>query len=552
MSTATPTRPAATAREQEPVGPEPFAGTGALLRLFLRISRRQIVIWALAFLALVASSVVALEETYPDAAALQARAALMDNPGAVLMTGPAFALDDYTFGAMVANELSLWVLLPAAIMSVLLAVRHTRAEEESGRLEMLRSLPVGRFAPAVAAMLTVAIADVAVGLALTGALVGTGMEGADSVAFGVATTLTGLVFGAVAAVTAQLTEHARTASATAMGAVAVAFLVRGVGDVIDRQGSWLSWLSPFAWAQQTRLYVDLRWWPLLVPVLTTAVLLAVAVVLAHRRDLGAGLLAARPGPAAASRGLLSPVGLARRLLTGTFVGWAVGLFLFAIAFGSLANALDGMVEDIPDIGEWIALDLDDLTRSFAAVMLSFLAIGPAALSVWGVLQLRGEERAGRVEGVLVSGASRTRLLGGWLAVVAVGAVCTQVLLGLGVGLGVAAATREAAWVPDLTAASLAYLPAVLVFAALAVALYGVAPRLASVAWALVVWASVVVFLGDLLGLPAAARDVSPLAHTPLVPGVDVAAAPLVVMGGLAVLLIAVGLVGLGRRDVGRS
>ncbi len=552
MSTATPTRPAATAREQEPVGPEPFAGTGALLRLFLRISRRQIVIWALAFLALVASSVVALEETYPDAAALQARAALMDNPGAVLMTGPAFALDDYTFGAMVANELSLWVLLPAAIMSVLLAVRHTRAEEESGRLEMLRSLPVGRFAPAVAAMLTVAIADVAVGLALTGALVGTGMEGADSVAFGVATTLTGLVFGAVAAVTAQLTEHARTASATAMGAVAVAFLVRGVGDVIDRQGSWLSWLSPFAWAQQTRLYVDLRWWPLLVPVLTTAVLLAVAVVLAHRRDLGAGLLAARPGPAAASRGLLSPVGLARRLLTGTFVGWAVGLLLFAIAFGSLANALDGMVEDIPDIGEWIALDLDDLTRSFAAVMLSFLAIGPAALSVWGVLQLRGEERAGRVEGVLVSGASRTRLLGGWLAVVAVGAVCTQVLLGLGVGLGVAAATREAAWVPDLTAASLAYLPAVLVFAALAVALYGVAPRLASVAWALVVWASVVVFLGDLLGLPAAARDVSPLAHTPLVPGVDVAAAPLVVMGGLAVLLIAVGLVGLGRRDVGRS
>lgn len=552
MSTATPTRPAPTDQEQPAAGAQPFAGTGDLLRLFLRISRRQIVIWALAFLALVASSVVALEETYPDAAALQARAALMDNPAAVLMTGPAFALDDYTFGAMLANELSLWVFLPAAIMSVLLAVRHTRAEEESGRLEMLRSLPVGRFAPAVAAMLTVAIADVAVGLTLTGALVGTGMQAADSVAFGVATTLTGLVFGAVAAVTAQLTEHARTASATALGAIAVAFLVRGVGDVVDREGSWLSWFSPFAWAQQTRLYVELRWWPLLLPAATTVVLLAVAVVLAHRRDLGAGLWPARPGPAAAARGLLTPSGLARRLLTGTFLGWAVGLFLFAVAFGSLANALEGMVEDIPDLGEWIALDLEDLTRSFAAVMLSFLAIGPAALSVWGVLQLRGEERAGRVEGVLVSGVSRTRLLTGWVAVVVVAAVLTQALLGLGVGLGVAAATGDGGWVGELTGASLAYVPAVLLFAASAVALYGLVPRLASLAWALVVWASLVVFLGDLLDLPDAARDVSPLSHTPLVPGVELDAAPLLVMGALAVVLAVLGLVGLRRRDVGRS
>src|SRR5690606_14978897 len=108
-----------------------LTGTGALLRLFLRLSRRQVVVWALALLLLVASSVVALEETYPDAAALQARAALLGNPAAVMMTGPAFALENYTFGAMVANELALWVLLPAAIMSVLLAVRHTRAEEES-------------------------------------------------------------------------------------------------------------------------------------------------------------------------------------------------------------------------------------------------------------------------------------------------------------------------------------------------------------------------------------------------------------------------------------
>lgn len=549
--TTTTHRPAPAATREHRDGGE-LTGTGALLRLFLRLSRRQIAVWAVALLVLVASSVVALEETYPDAAALQARAALLDSPAAIMMTGPAFALASYTFGAMVANELALWVFIAVAIMSVLLAVRHTRSEEESGRLEMLRSLPVGRYAPAVAAMLTVTLANVVVGAAVSGGLLASGMAATDSLAFGLATALTGLVFGAVAAVTAQLTEHARTASGLALGVAAAAFLVRGLGDVVDRTGSWLSWLSPFAWAQQTRLYVDLRWWPLAVSAVVALLLLVLAASLARRRDLGAGLRPATPGPAEASRALLAPAGLVRRLVSGTFLAWAVALFFFAVAFGSLASSLEDLIADLPAMGEWIELDLDDLTRSFAAVMLSFLTIGPVALVVSGVLQLRGEERAGRLEGVVVSGSSRSGLLGRWVAVVAVEAGLVQVLLGLGVGLGVAVATGEGAWVGELTLASLAYLPAVLLFGAVTVALYGLVSRLAGLAWVLVVWAAIVAFLGELLDLPDWARDVSPLANTPMVPDVAPTPGPLVVMAGLAVVLTGAGALGLRRRDIGTA
>jgi len=185
-------------------------------------------------------------------------------------------------------------------------------------------------------------------------------------------------------------------------------------------------------------------------------------------------------------------------------------------------------------------------------MLAFLALGPVALAVWGVLALRAEERAGRVEGVLVSGSSRAGLLGGWLLVVLLGVTVMQVLLGVGVGVGVAAATGDLAWVGELTLASLAYLPAVLLFAAVAVALYGLLPRLTALAWALVVWAALVVFLGDLLDLPDWSRDVSPLAHVPLVPDADPAATPLVVMTALAAVLVVVGVAGLRRRDLGRA
>lgn len=553
MSTATTTAPTTAApRHREPPGAvEPFAGTGWLVRLMLRLDRVRIPAWALSFLALVAGSVASLEATYPTAESLQARAALMDNPAAVLMTGPAFALDDYTFGAMVANELSLWIFAPAAVMSVLLAVRHTRGEEESGRLEVVRALPVGRLAAPSAALVTVAVANLAVALAVAVALVGTGMEPVDSVAFAVATGLTGLVFGGVAAVAAQVTEHARAASGAGLGAVALAFLVRGIGDVIDDQGSWLSWLSPFAWAQQTRLYVDLRWWPLVLPAVATVALLALAASLARRRDLGAGLRPPSPGPAEARPSLLSPAGLARRLTTSTFAAWAVGLVLFAVAFGTLATALDGMLDEIPVITDWIPLDLEDVTRSFAAVMLSILGIGPPALLVWGVLQLRGEEQAGRLEGLLVSGSSRTAVLAGWCATVTLWALAALVLLGLGVGVGVMLATGDAGWVVELTAASLAYVPATLLHGAVAVALVGLLPRWSALAWAPVLWSGLVVWLGGLLDLPDWAAGLAPLARTPLVPGVDLAWTPLLVMAALAVLLSAAGVVGLRRRDLPR-
>src|SRR5699024_9644648 len=140
---------------------------------------------------------------------------------------PIFAQDDYTFWAMVANELMLYVLIAVAIMSVLMMVRLTRAEEEAGRLELIRSLPTGRLAPPTAGLLIVATANLLVGLAVTVGVLAVDGPAVGSLALGAATALTGMVFAAIALVTAQLTEHSGTASGLALGALALAFMVRG-------------------------------------------------------------------------------------------------------------------------------------------------------------------------------------------------------------------------------------------------------------------------------------------------------------------------------------
>lgn len=534
---------------REPVAASPLSGLGSLIRLFGRMSRRQIIIWSLAMLVLVPASILAMEEAYPDQEALDARAMLLDNPSAVMMTGPYFATDQYTFWAMVANELLLYILIAAGIMSVLLTIRHTRGEEEAGRLEMTRALPTGRLAPAAAALVIVTIANLAVGGAVTvGALV-TGGAVAGSLALGLATALTGLVFAAIAMVTAQLTEHAGTASGAALGLLALAFMVRGIGDVIDRQGSWLSWLSPLTWAQQTRVYVDLRWWPLLVSVAVILGLLVLAGSLSRRRDVGAGLWAASAGRPGASAALLAPGGLARRLLTPAVLAWGIGLFLFAIAFGALASSLTDFVEEMPAIGEWAPISMDDLAGSFSAFVMVMLSVGPAALIVSGVLRLRTEEIAGRLAGTLLAGTSRLVVAAVWFLVVLVQVAVMQVLLGAGVGLGVWSATEDAAWIGDMTLAATTYLPAIALYGAIALLLYGLSHRLAGLAWLPVIYTALVTFLGDLLGLPDWAKDLSPLQRVSSYPSEEIDGAPMLVMGLLAVVLVGAGLAALRRRDL---
>lgn len=527
-----------------------WTGVAGLFRLFLRLDRVRILIWTLALALTLWVTVASLEVAYPDAGARQARAALMSNPSAVMMSGPAFGHEDDTLGAMVANEISLVLLVAVALMGILLMIRHTRAEEESGRMETLRALPVHPSAPPAAALLAVATATAVVGLATAVVLVVLGLAVADSLAFGLAVTLTGLVFASVAAVTAQVTEHTRAASGLAMAVLGAAFLARGVGDIIEPTGSWLSWLSPIAWAQQTRLYVDLRWWPLLLSVVLVVLLLVVAVALSRRRDLGAGLRPARPGPAVADPGLRSVTGMARHLLRGPAVGWGTGLFLFAVAMGSLANSLDDALGDLPpELQEWLISDPDAMTESFGAVMLAILVIGIVAQSVGAVLRWRTEDEEGRVALLLVAGATRPGFFLGWMVVVMAHAVLLTLVTGLGMGLGVAVAVGSAGWIATMTGAALTYLPAVLLVAAVAAVLVGWAPRWAGLGWVLVLYSVVVVWFGPILQLPDWAMDLSPIELTPALPADDLTVTPLIVLGLATVALAGLALTGFRRRDL---
>jgi ABC-2 type transport system permease protein len=522
-----------------------ITGALALVRLILRRDRIVLPVWVLALVSITYATAQAVVGTYntPVEIASYARN-LGTSPATIAMAGPPIGLD--SISGIVVYETSLTVLIGTALMAIFTVVRHTRAEEEVGRTELLASTVLGRHAPVAAACAVSAGAVLLVALGVVGSVLAVDMPLSTSWAYGAAVAGLGLVFTAIAAVAAQVVTHARTARGVSIAVLGVAFALRAVGDVRE---SGLSWTSPIGWSQQVRIAGDIRVWPMLLLAGAASALLAWAAWLVTRRDVGAG----RPGPrrddARAARGLGSPFALAWRLQRGSVLGWGVGTFLLGLVFGSLSKEMQGMVQDNPTLAKVFAATGGDITDSLFAIALLFVGLTVAGFAVSSALRLRGEESSGRVEVLLAGAVSRWRLLLGTLGVTLLGSLALVTVGGLGLGLADAAVRSDAGSIPRLVGLAWVQLPAVLVLAAIAVLLTGWLPRASALAWLGVVVAFVVGWLGGVLDIPGAIRTLSPYEHLPQVPVDDVTATPLVVLTLLAAALTAAGVEGFRRRDL---
>jgi len=527
-----------------------LAGTGRLLRFSLRRDRVRIPMWLAALTLGNVWPAAAFPELYPTEAARRTAIATMNSPAGLAFTGPEHYLSDYHYGSMVSHQLLGFVVVFAGIMSVLVVTRHTRAEEETGRAELVRAAPVGRHAQLASALiLAVAVnAVLAILLALSmGSLGLEGMTWEGSLLYGAAHAATGITFAGVAAVTVQITAHSRGASGMGFAVVGAAYLVRAAGDAA---GSALSWASPIGWVQQTFPYLDDRWWPLLLNIAAAAVLAAVGFALSLRRDLGAGLRAARRGRPAASRPLTTPLGFALRLHRGMLIGFAVGTLLLGASYGPFLGDIEEMFRDIQVLQDAIAaLGGATVTDSFIAMVTTIFTIVAAIHVVITTLRPRSEESAGRAEPVLATGLSRTGWLGSHLLVALVGGPVMILLAGLALAVTGAPTVDESGLFGKAMAASAAYIPALWVTAGLAVALVGWLPRATVLAWLFVGYVGVTGYLGMLLQLPTWVTGLSPFSHVPRLPVEDFRWTPLLILTAIASVLIVIGLYGFRRRDL---
>ncbi|GAB2453084.1 ABC transporter membrane-spanning protein [Nocardioides hungaricus] len=522
-----------------------MTGWPAFLRLFLRRDRWLVLWWGLGAMLLYVSQAVSVDGLYATQEEFdRAAASMASNAAFVAMAGPARALN--TTGGQVFWQASAFGAIVAGLMSMFLVGRHTRAEEETGRDELLRATAVGRLAPTTAAFATALLANAVLGVLVGGSLVLYGLAVPDSVATGLGLTLCGWLFSATALVAAQVVASTRAMYGLAGVVLALSWVLRAVGDIGNGVASWL---SPIGWYQAMHPYSGLRWWPALLLLAGTATAAAVAWRLFDRRDHGAGVFAARPGPARAPASLSGGYGLAWRLQRAPVISWAAGMLVLGLVYGSMGNDVADLVGDSRASQEMFLQGGSGIVDGFYATSMITLALVVCGFAIFSTLRPRGEEDGGHLELVLATALPRTRWLLGHVATTTAGTVLALLGSGLGLAAGYSLVTGTSDELWRLAVPPLQYAPAVLVLSGVARLLYGVAPRLMAAAWLPLVGAAVVVLFGDLLSIPQWVQDVSPFEHLALVPAQDVDWLAVVGVGAVAVLLSVAGQLAFRRRDV---
>jgi polyether ionophore transport system permease protein len=485
----------------------PFAGVPSLLRLALRRDRVRLSVWIAVLTLMMVYAPNTVKLAYPEEAQRLARVNVLKTPAGMMLGGPMFGGNETDLGAMMANELMLTLIVAASILAITTVIRHTRAEEESGIAELVLSSVVGRYARTYAALILVGGVNAVLAVTMTLAMASTGFRIIDTAAMCLGIAGVAMVFGAVAAVTAQLWRQARTATGAAMAALAGAALLRGIGDVINNSCSALSWFSPIAWAQQMRPFVDLRWWPFALVVALMVALMVLAAWLESRRQYDDGNIPST-GERPNARPITDVFGLHLTLQRGQTIAWTVGLLLAGLAFGSMTKSLLDAANDNPLLARVLTAQGTD---GVYTTMTQFLAAAASAYVVSAVLRVYNDEESGLGEAVLAGAVSRWRWLLTAVASALVGSTVLMFFAGLGNGLGAGIALGEPGTIVRLTLAGLAYVPAMAVIAG--VAALAVAVRHAWIGWLAVTFAVTSVYLGALLRLPRWLMDLSPVGRT---------------------------------------
>jgi ABC-2 type transport system permease protein len=531
-----------------------LAGSQDLIKLAARRDRVMLVAWIYVLTIVVVGTGYSFKGLYKTPAARETFASGIIHDAATLALGGPLYND--SLGALVVYKVGAGSALAAGLMSIFIVIRHTRADEEAGRLELIGSTAVGRHAALAVGVLLGVAANVVLALLIFAGLAVIGLPAGGSAAIGLAIGACGIFFAAVAAVAAQVSGGARGARGMAIGVLAASYLIMSAGAAAGTSGGlrWLLWLTPVGWVTQVRAYAGDSWPVLLLPVAAAAIVAACAGALSARRDLGAGLVPPRPGPPEAARSLRSPLALAWRLQRVGLAGWAGAALVYGAALGSVARHIGSFVGSGARLSNVITRlgGQSGLSDAYLAALMSIFGLVAAGYAVSVVLRLRSEETVQHAEPVLTTSVSRLSWAGSQLIIAVAGSAVVLAAAGLGTGLAFGLSGGDAGTqVPRLLGAALAQLPAALVVGGVAAALFGLLPRsCVGGGWAALALAAVVVLLGPTLRLAQWFQDISPFTHVPKLPGGTGSTVPLAWLALIAVALAAAGLAGLRRRDIG--
>lgn len=527
-----------------------YNNTMILVKSMLRRDRIKLPVWIIMLAIFTLVVPPAFVELYPTDQAISAIAETMKNPAMTAMVGPGYGLDNYTIGSMTGHQMLLFTAMGVGLMSIFLITRHTRSDEEEGRIEMIRSLPVGRLSNLSAATILSIVSNIVLALIVGFGLYALEIESMGlkaSLLYGAALGATGIFFTGLTILFAQLSSNPRGTIGLSLGVLGISYVMRAIGDVSSEA---LSLASPLGLILRTEVYVNNYWWPVFVTLGAGVLLGALGFYLSSIRDLGAGLIPAKPGRKHASSFLQSTLGLGIRLQRTAIITWIIGLFILGAMYGSIFGDLEAFFSDNEMIQQILPPGEDfSFAEQFLSVILSVMGIISTIPSLMIILKIKGEEKKNRTEHLLVRAVSRSEIIHSYLGISVVMSIVGLFMSVLGLWVASASVMEDPIAFSTIFKAGIVYLPALLVLIGLTTFLIGWIPKITIVSWVMLLYSFIVIYFGELFDFSDWMKNFSPFGHVPKVPMDDINLLTLIILAVLGIALTYLGVLGYNKRDI---
>jgi len=336
----------------------------------------------------------------------------------------------------------------------------------------------------------------------------------------------------------------------------------------------------------------------LVLLLLSDLILLAAARLNLTRDLGEGIIPAKPGRRDAKKSLLSPLGLAVRNVRNILIGWVITAVLLGASYGSIFGDFGGFIEgndmfrqmlDIEELsieelmtmlggneelltilhtGSELSMDelmemlsenehvkvalkereLEVMER-FATLLMSIMSVFAAVPACIILLKVRNEEKKGRNEHILARGVTKPKLLSGYFVI----SIITGIVVMFSIVFGLWGAAYTVMEKPfafaALFASGMVYIPAIYIMIAIAMILNAYLPRSTSMVWVYLGFSGFVIYLGKLLKFPGWIAKISPYGHVPQIPVDNMNWTNIIVLSAIAVVFMTLGFMKYKKRDM---
>ncbi|ALD65674.1 hypothetical protein AFL94_09140 [Arthrobacter sp. LS16] len=521
-------------------------GVGTAALFILRRNWLRLCIWALVLASMIPIVYNSQQEAFPTQAARDAYAQVANTPAVAAMTGLPYAAG--SLGGILVIKIWMTLAVALAFAVVFLVTRNGRADEEAGRTELLRSTALGRHAYPTANYLVAAGLCAVTGLLISLLCLAVALPANGSWVMGASIAGTGLAFIGLGAICGQLASTSRGANSLGVALIGLFYFIRAAADLqadgVDPTA--LSWFSPVGWAQNMRALGEDNWWPLLALVGLGLAGCLFALRLESTRDLGAGLLPERRGPATAGNFTTTALGLALRLQRSSLVGWFIGAAVSGLFFGSVAQAMSSLLDPQNPFARNFVGTGHSMLDGVLGIFVLFNALLAGAFAIQCLGAARSEEEGGRLEQQLAGSLSRGTWLGAHLLIAVLGSGFMLVLGGYLTG----AASQGSADPGQLAGAALAFWPAVLSMLGLQLLTFGYLPRsTTAITWAVYGISVMAAMFGGLFSLSEDVIRATPFGAIPRIPAEDFSWTPPAVLLLISLALGAAGMARFNRRDV---